>query len=220
MILINFKTYRETWGDNAVELGKIIKEEGDKNGVEIVVATSALDAYRVRQESGAKVWLQAVDEQNPGKSTGHISALQAKEVGVEGTLLNHYECQIPKGKILKIIGNKPDGFKIMLCVKSLGQIEKWARNCKADYILYEPPELIASKEASVATAKSESIKKAVELAGSIPLIVGAGIKSKEDVEVSLKLGAVGVGLSSAFVLAKDPINVLNDIISGFGGKNY
>jgi isopentenyl diphosphate isomerase/L-lactate dehydrogenase-like FMN-dependent dehydrogenase len=65
--------------------------------------------------------------------------------------------------------------------------------------------------------RPESIKKAVELSGKIPLMVGAGVKSKEDVLVSLKMGAKAVGLASNFVLSDYPRKVLEDIASGFNG---
>ena len=132
-------------------------------------------------------------------------------------MVNHFEHQVPKGTVQKIIKNRPKGFVIVCCVKTIGQIERWAKRAKPDYILYEPPELIGSSELSVATAKPESIKRAVEACGEVPLIVGAGVKSREDVEVSLKLGAMGVGLASGFVLSSEPKKVLEEIVNGFDG---
>jgi len=216
MILINFKIYRETFGDGAVKLAKIIKEISDKYKVRIVVATSALDAVRVR-ETGAEVWLQSVDEYGEGKATGSISMVQAMELGIKGGLVNHSEHQIPRGTILKIMKNRPEGFEIMCCAKSRGQIEKWMDKAKPDWILFEPPELIASKTKSVATEEPEAIKKVAELVKNSKLVVGAGIKNGEDVKISLKMGAKGVGLSSAFVLASNPGEVLEEIVAGFNG---
>lgn len=213
MILINFKIYQETFGDNAIKLGKIIKDIVDKSGVKIIVTASALDALRLK-DLGLDVWLQNVDEYTDGKHTGFISAKQALSLGIKGSLLNHSEHQIPKGTVLNILKNKPEGFEIMCCVKNVGQIEAWVAKAKPDYILYEPPELIGSTTDSVAS-KPESIKKAVELSGNIPLMVGAGVKSKQDVIVALKMGAKSVGLSSGFVLSTDPKSVLEDIVAGF-----
>lgn len=213
MILINFKIYQETFGDKAIKLGKIIKDIADKSGIRIVVTASALDALRLK-DLGLEVWLQNVDEYKDGKHSGWISANQALALGVKGSLLNHSEHQIPKGTVLKILKNKPAGFELMCCVKNVGQIESWVAKAKPDYILYEPPELIGSPTDSVAS-KPESIKKAVELSGKIPLMVGAGVKNKQDVIISLKMGAKSVGLASGFVLSNDPKAVLEDIVSGF-----
>ncbi len=214
MILINFKIYQETFGDKAIELAKIIEEVADKYKMRIVIAASALDAVRIKEKTGAEVWLQNIDEYIDGKHTGWISIQQAMALGIKGSLINHFEHQVPKGKVLKIIQNKPKGFEIACCVKTVGQIEKWAAKSKADYIFFEPPELIGNSKESVAT-RPDSIKKAVELCGKIPLIVGAGIKSKEDVEISLKMGAKSVGLASSFVLSNKPKLTLETIAGGF-----
>jgi triosephosphate isomerase (TIM) len=215
MILINFKIYKETFGDKAIELAKIVKEIGDKHKIRTVVATSALDALRVQRETGAEVWLQNVDEFNEGRHSGWISAEQALEMGIKGSLLNHSEHKISKGKIAKIIKQKPDGFEIMCCVASIGQIREWTNKLKPEWILYEPPELIASKDKSVATENPEIIKAAVEALSGVNLLVGAGVKSKDDVQISLKMGAKGVGLSSAYVLSDNPKALLEEIASGF-----
>ena len=216
MILINFKQYQETFGKKAIELAKIVKEVADKHKLRIVITTSALDALRVQQETGVEVWLQNVDEFSDGKHTGWISAQQAFELGIKGSLINHFEHQSPRGKVSQIISNKPKDFEIMCCAKTIGQIEKWIAKSKPDYILYEPPELIGSSTDSV-SSRPESIKRAVMAAGQIPLMVGAGVKNKEDVIVSLKMGAKSVGLASNFVLSNNPRQVLEDIASGFDG---
>lgn len=217
MILINFKIYQETFGKNAIELGKIIKEVSDTHKVRIVVSTSALDACTIIKEAGAEVWLQNVDEYLEGKHTGWISAKQAYALGVKGSLINHSEHKIPKGKIVKIIKSKPTGFEIMCCVSSVGQIKSWTNKIKPDWVLYEPPELIASQDKSVATENPNIIMSAAKALGETKLLVGAGVKNKQDVEVSLKMGAKGVGLSSAFVLSQNPKSLLEEIASGFDG---
>lgn len=213
MILVNFKIYQETFGDKVIQLGMLIKEIADKSNIRIIVCASALDALRLK-DLGLEVWLQNVDEYEDGKHSGWVSAKQALALGIKGSLLNHSEHQIPRGTILKILKNKPQGFEIMCCVKNVGQIESWVAKAKPDYILYEPPELIGSSTDSVAS-KPDSIKKAVKLSGDIPLMVGAGVKNRQDVIISLKMGAKSVGLASGFVLSKDPKSVLEDIISGF-----
>jgi triosephosphate isomerase len=67
----------------------------------------------------------------------------------------------------------------------------------------------------VASEKPEIIKKIVEKYPKIPILVGAGIHSKEDVKVSLKLGAKGILISSFIIKAKDPEKALNEIASAF-----
>lgn len=214
MILINFKIYKETFGDGAIKLAKIIKEVADKSKIRIVITTSALDAVRVKEKTGAEVWLQNIDEYNNGKHTGWVSMEQAMALGIKGGLINHFEHQVPRGTAQRIIKSKPNGFEIMCCVKSTGQIERWTAKAKPDWILYEPPEFIGSSTDSVAT-KPESIKNAVTWCGEVPLMVGAGVKSKQDVEVSLKMGAKAIGLASALVLSQNPKKLLESLVEGF-----
>lgn len=215
MIIINFKIYSETFGDKSLKLAKIIKEISDKHKIRIIITTSALDALRIQRETGAEVWLQNIDEFDQGKHSGWISANQAYELGIKGSLLNHSEHKIPKGKIAKIIKLKPRGFEIMCCVTSVGQIKVWTNKLKPEWILYEPPELIANPDKSVASENPEMIKAAALALNKPNLLVGAGVKNKKDVQISLKMGAKGVGLASAFVLANNPRAVLEEIASGF-----
>jgi len=88
---------------------------------------------------------------------------------------------------------------------------------KPTYVAYEPPELIGSTTTSVATSQPEIIAKASVLTkeAGIPLIVGAGIASKEDVKKSLELGAVGVAVATDVVKAEDPKKEIVDLTQGF-----
>lgn len=215
MILVNFKVYKETFGEGAIKLAEICKKVSQKTGVKIIPVVSALDAYRIKKELEMEVYLQAVDEVEEGAKTGQISPFQAKALNIDGTILNHSENRIKSGTIKKMLKNWPKGFKSVLCISSLGQSEGWAKNLTPDIIAYEPKELIGSKDRSVATEKPEIIKKIVKKYPKIPILVGAGIHSKEDVAVSLKLGAKGVLISSFIVKSKDPEKELTEIASVF-----
>jgi triosephosphate isomerase (TIM) len=217
MILINFKIYKETFGEGAVRLAKIVKKVANESKMRMVIVASALDAVRIKQETEAEVWLQNVDEYDEGKHTGWISMEQAMALGIKGSLLNHSEHKIAKGTVLKILKNRPEGFEICLCVGSVGQIEKWGVKAKPNYIMYEPAALIGSKDKSIATEEPTMIKNAVDKANGISVIAGAGIKSRKDVEISLKMGAKGMVSASDFVLATDPEKELKELVSGFTG---
>lgn len=216
MIILNFKIYTETFGDKAMELTKMVSEVAKNSKTKVIITASALDAYRLQNQTGQEVWIQNIDEHMDGKYTGWISPLQAQSIGINGSLINHSEHRLPKGTIKNILAKKPENFKIVCCAHSLGQIP-WIKKSKPDYILYEPPELIASPDKSVASEQADSIKNAVALAAPVPLIVGAGVKSTEDVRISLKMGAVGVALASAFVLSDNPKDLLIKLLDGFDG---
>ncbi len=215
MIFVNFKLYKETFGEGAISLAKVCKNVSQKTGVKIFPVVSALDALRIKEKVGIDVYLQNIDEYQQGAKTGFISTIQAKELGVSGSLLNHSEHRVKPGTIKKILKENPKDFNTIVCISSLGQSEGWARNLKTTMIAYEPKDLIGSKDKSVASEKSEVIKKMVEKFPKMTIIVGAGIHSKKDVEVSLKLGAKGVLISSFIVKSKNPEKELMEIASAF-----
>jgi len=216
MILVNFKLYKEIFGDGAIKLAEICQKVAKKTGVKIIPVVTALDAVRIKEKLGIdEVYLQSVDEVVDGAKTGFISPFQADKLEIKGTLINHSEHRVKPGSIKKMLKNWPKNFKSVVCISTLGQAEGWAKNIKPDIIAYEPKELIGSKDKSVATEKPEMIKKIVEKYPKIPVLVGAGIHSKEDVKVSLKLGARGILISSFIVKSKDPEKELLEIASAF-----
>jgi len=217
MIFVNFKTYKEATGEKAVFLAKICQEVSLESKMEIIPIVSVVDLYRVFLEVKIPLWVQHLDYFPQGQFTGFINLEAVIASGGKGTLLNHAEHRLPPGTISQIIKRvrkvSPSGFKVMVCGRTLGQIEK-LKKLKPDFLSYEPPELIGG-EISVSQARPEVIERITKRIKDIPIIVGAGIKSKEDVKKSLKLGAKGVLLSSGVVLAKEPKKVLFDLVSGF-----
>lgn len=232
MIFINFKIYSQTFGQGALDLAKVCEKVAKKTKVKIIPVVSALDLREIKKETDLEVWLQHVDIHFQGRHTGYISPLQAKKAGADGTLLNHSECELPPGQIQQIISSHRttrldklnarqveqfNNFKFCLCFKTKGQVQNWVKKLKPqpDYFAYEPPELIASETTSVSQAKPEIIKRIVDMLPGSKIIVGAGVKSKEDVKKSLQLGAKGVLVSSDVVKAKDPQKELLDLAKGY-----
>ncbi|MGI5840885.1 MAG: triose-phosphate isomerase [Patescibacteria group bacterium] len=216
MILVNYKVYEESFGEGAIRLAWVCKKVMEASGVMIFPVVTPFDAYRIKEEVGIEVMIQTVDGDMSGAQTGAISTKQAKRVGVFGSLINHSERRLPPGTIKSLLRNWPDNFVSVVCIQTLGQSERWAKNIKPDYIAYEPTELIGNKTKSVATEKPEVIEKIVKKYKNVPVLVGAGIHSKEDVEMSVKCGARGILVASDVVKAKDPEKELSELASGFG----
>ena len=204
MILVNFKIYKQSFGEGAVALAKICKEVARETGVEIIPVVSALDVYRIKSEVGGRVFVQSVDEYEQGARTGYISPIGAKMAGADGSLLNHSECRKKPGTIKKIVKHCPEKFVLVLCVHSLGQVERWAKRLKPDFVAYEPKYLIGSKDKSVASEKPDAIKEIVKIYAPVGVLAGAGIHQADDVKIACKMGAKGVLVASDVVGAKDP----------------
>lgn len=62
--------------------------------------------------------------------------------------------------------------------------------------------------------KPEIIQKVV-LSAKCKVLIGAGVHSKEDVQIGLKLGVKGVLLATDVVLAQDPEGELRELALAF-----
>ncbi len=212
---INFKTYREATGGKAVELAKICFKVAKQEKVKIISIVQAVDLFQINQEIKDSVWTQHLDGQGPGQATGWINLEAAIEAGATGTLLNHSEHRLPPGTIKQTIKRTKatsQEFSTMVCAGTLGQLKRLVFT-KPDFLAYEIKELIAGS-VSIAKARPSLVRKAICLAKtrSLPLVVGAGINGPEDVFLAKKMGAQGVLVSSAVVLAKNPREKLREMV--------
>ncbi|MCL4384145.1 triose-phosphate isomerase [Patescibacteria group bacterium] len=214
MILVNFKIYKKTFGEGAIKLAKICQEVMAETKIPVIPVVSATDVYRITKELGMEVWAQHADPHEAGRWTGKISPLQLQAAGAKGILINHSEDKLPKGSILKLLKILPEGCQSVVCVRSKAQAEFWAKR-KVKLMAYEPPELIASQDRSVATEKSEMIRTMAKICGQTPLLAGAGVKSRRDVEVAIAQGAKGILVASAVVESEDPKKPLLELAGGF-----
>jgi triosephosphate isomerase len=213
MIIVNFKTYSEATGRNAVELAKKAEKVSDETKVSIIVAPQFADISAVAKAVKIPVFAQHIDPIRPGSYTGHVLADSVKEAGAEGTLINHSERQLKLSEIDEIIGiTREKGLVSVVCANN-PNISVAAAALKPDIIAIEPPELIGTG-IPVSKAKPEvvtnTIKRVREVNPKVTILCGAGISHGEDVAVALKLGTQGVLVASGIVKAKDPYKILRE----------
>jgi triosephosphate isomerase len=164
------------------------------------------------------VWAQHVDAVERGRATGWFPPEIAKETGTKGVLLNHSEHKLSVGALGETLSRcKELGLKTLVFADSVEEANVVAK-FEPDYIGYEPPELVGSKTTSVARSKPDVIEKVVKAIPDIPILIGAGVKDRKDIEVGLQRGAKAVGLSSAVVLSENPKKVLQDLAAGFDSR--
>lgn len=210
--ITNFKNYEQSVGQHAVDLALIHQQVANKTGKSLAVAVSPLDIYRVSQEVSIPVLSQSMDPIDFGKNTGSILPQGIKRAGGSGSLINHSEDRVEQQILEETAGfAQKSGLIRIVCAESPEEVEKLA-DLDPDFIAFEPPELIGSTTASVATAHPESIARAVKLARGIPLLVGAGVSSVEDVKISLELGAKGFLVATAIVKAENPLEKLRELV--------
>jgi len=215
MLLINFKTYRESTGAGAITLANNTFELSKELGTPTVVCPNMLDLKDIARIYGGGTWAQHADFEERGRATGWVPIELIKESGAGGLVLNHSEHKLPHQILGKIVEKaRILDLKILIFAGSVEEsVEVSAFT--PDWIGYEPPELVASKDTSVARSKPEIIEKVVQAVPNIPILVGAGVKDIEDVKVSLKLGARGIGVASGVVLASDQKAAIRELLEGW-----
>jgi triosephosphate isomerase len=214
MIIVNFKNYNPT-KHNIFSLAFSIKELNERYGKIIYLAPPTIFLNLIKDvpliSQGAY--------HSFGSNTGKISVETLKEfTKIEGVLLNHSENQLLFNDLIKTIKKTNElNLDVIVCADSkesalaLNTLNN-SKELKIDYIAYEPPELIGG-DVSVSKAKPEIIE---ELTNKINnLLVGAGIKTKEDVKKALELGAKGILVASGVVKAENPYKILEEFITCF-----
>jgi len=211
IIIVNFKTYLESTGKNAVSLARTAEKASKETGACIVVAPQAVDIAKIAQAVEIPVFAQHIDPIKPGSSTGHILADAVKEAGAVGTLINHSERQLRLIDIDATIALcREKGLTSCVCANN-PLVSAAVAAMHPDITSMEPPELIGSG-ISVSKSKPEVISDTLNLVHKVDpqatILCGAGISTAEDVAIALKLGTRGVLVASGIVKAKDPYIVL------------
>ena len=218
MLFINFKTYEEGTGKNALELVKVLEEVAEVSQIKIIPVVQATDIKEAAGASKLEIWVQNVDPVTFGAHTGSILPESVLEDGAVGTFLNHSERKFRNSESLKQTVERCSqlGLKTLVFASNLEELGIIS-SFNPTLVAYEPPEFIGSTTASVTSAQPDIILKVVEIAKThnLPLIVGAGIHSKEDVKKSLELGATGIAVAKDILKAQNPREELLDLIEGF-----
>ncbi|MBI4983750.1 triose-phosphate isomerase [Candidatus Woesearchaeota archaeon] len=214
LILINFKTYKESSGNRGLKLAQRISKV-KSNKYQIAVAPSLLTVKEIAEKVNIPVFAQHADNVELGAHTGSIPPRELKEIGIQGVILNHSEYKVNFPYLRNIVKLCQHYHLItVVCASNLVEIKHIAE-LNPDYIAYEPPELIGG-DISVTEANPEIITRAVKMVGrmssSTKMLCGAGIHSPEDLHQALSLGANGVLLAHAVVKAPSPRKFLNEFL--------
>lgn len=218
MIFVNFKTYEESSGKAALTLVHLIEEVASQSQLKIIPVVQASDIKEAVSSSKLEIWAQKVDPVEFGAHTGSVIPEAVLDDGAAGTFLNHSEAKFENFEDLKTAYLRATkvGLKTLIFAANIAELKK-VLELKPTFVSYEPPELIGNATTSVSQAKPEIVKEAAEVAKTfgVPLVVGAGIHSSEDVRKSLELGAVGVAVASGIIKAENQKAALQDLVEGF-----
>lgn len=217
MLVINFKTYHESTGLNAVELAQQIDQATEGAPVDVLLAIQALDLEKVAGVvKNCKVIAQHVDAHGYGAHTGHILPEEVKSRGAVGTLINHSEKNVADEFLGRTIDMAQVHFPdyTIVCSPTFERTVDIENRFDPHKIAFEPPELIGG-DISVSTAQPEIIEKVVNISHEKQILVGAGVKTLEDIKISLDLGAIGVLVASGVVKNEDPAAVVKKFLTAW-----
>jgi triosephosphate isomerase len=218
MIFVNYKAFEEASGERAITLTKILEEVAHETQVKIIPVVQVLDAEKVIAATTLEVWIQHIDPLTYGAHTGWTLPEEAAKVGVSGVFLNHSEHKFDNFDNLSVANQKAlnANLKTLIFATDIAEFKKIC-SLAPTYVAYEPAELVGSTTTSVTQAKPEIILEASGIAKSfgLPLIVGAGIHSQEDIRKSLGLGAIGFAIATNIVKAENPRSALLELVGGF-----
>lgn len=218
VLFVNFKTYAESTGENAVKLAKICEAVALAQKANIVLVVQALDLRAVAKAVSLPVFAQHVDAISFGANTGKILPEALKQAGAIGTVINHAENKLSNETIQKaIVRCREVGLFVMACAETNQRAIELAAFAP-DFIAVEPPELIGGN-VSVSTAQPElitgSVRAVKAINPKIELITGAGVKNATDVAKAIELGTVGIFVASGVIKVSDQKAAVLDLVSGF-----
>jgi len=216
-LVINFKAFKEGTGKSALKIAEAAEEIANKLNVCIAVSPNFLDLKDIAKRMSILTFAQHMDAVEEGAFTGHVTAYQIKEAGAGGVILNHSEKRVELDCIEDMIElAKKYELTTIVCANEV-EIAKAVAVLNPDFIALEPPELIGGN-ISVSQAQPEIITKLVDEVKKynpkVKLLVGAGVKTKDDVKKAIELGTDGVILASGVVKAKDVYQAIEDLASG------
>ena len=216
IVILNFKTYLESSGENALKLAIALEEVANESGITMVAAPQTADIFRINNKTDIPILAQHIDPISPGGHTGSNLLECLMESGIDGTLLNHSEIRMKLADIDEIIQKtrKNDLFSVV-CTNNI-ETSVAAATLNPNFVAVEPPELIGSG-IPVSQAEPEivegTVAKVKNVNKNVEILCGAGISTGEDMRAAMDLGASGVLLASGIILASDPKEALLDLVS-------
>lgn len=215
IVILNYKTYLESSGENALELARALKSASEESGITMVAAPQAADIYRIQDQIFLPIFAQHIDPITPGGHTGSNLIETLIEAGISGSLINHSENRMKLADIDEVIQLcKQNDIESCVCTNNIAT-SKAIATFSPDAVAVEPPELIGTG-IPVSQAQPEvvedSVKGVKSINKKIKVLCGAGISTGDDMKAAMDLGADGVLLASGIVKAENPKEALLDLV--------
>ena len=216
IVILNYKTYLESSGLNALNLAHDLESAAEESGITMVAAPQAADIYRISQEASLPIFAQHIDPISPGGHTGSNLIDTLIEAGVSGSLINHSEQRMKLADIAEVVKLCEDNnIESCVCTNNI-ETSKAVAALNPVAVAVEPPELIGTG-IPVSQAQPEVVEDTVNevkaINKDIKGLCGAGITTGDDMKAAMDLGADGVLLASGIIKAENPKEALLDLVS-------
>ena len=139
IVLVNFKTYIEGTGKNALRLAKDCEKVNSETGVCVGVAPQFVDIVPIVNAVSVPVFSQHIDPFSAGSFTGHVLPESVAETGAVGTLVNHSEKRLKLADIEAILARARENKLIQVVCTNNAAVSAAAAALKPDMIAIEPP---------------------------------------------------------------------------------
>lgn len=216
IVILNYKTYLESSGVNALKLAHDLESAASESGITMVASPQAADIYRISQETSLPIFAQHIDPISPGGHTGSNLIDTLIEAGISGSLINHSENRMKLADIDEIIQLcRENQIESCVCTNNI-ETSKAVATLNPDAVAVEPPELIGTG-IPVSQAQPEvvedTVKEVKKINKNVKVLCGAGITTGDDMKAAMDLGADGVLLASGIIKAENPKDALLDLVS-------
>ena len=144
IVILNYKTYLESSGLNALELAHDLQSAASESGITMVAAPQAADIYRISEETSIPIFAQHIDAISPGGHTGSNLINTLIEAGISGTLINHSENRMKLADLAEVIRLcEENEIESCVCTNNI-ETSKAVAALNPVAVAVEPPELIGT----------------------------------------------------------------------------
>lgn len=204
------------YGRALLKLAQHADKLSQKYAVRIIITPQCVDIpMLVRETSHILVFAQHMDSLKPGRGIGSVLPEAIKEAGAAGALLNHVEKKLSLAEIERTIQRADEvGLATMVCADNAQEALEIAK-MSPNIILVEAPNLIeAGKRAAEDQMEIGKVNRRIwEVNRDILVLHGGGMSTGEDAYNIVKWGAQATGSTSGVILAKDPFERLEEMVS-------
>ncbi len=215
LIIVNFKAYPDVFGEKGIRLAKIAEKVSEEHGVSIAICPPLPYLVKYSEIFNIPVFSQKVDCITGKNGTGKISVKMIKASGASGTLINHSENRMILADLEEVVRNSRTHRLYTIICTNNEAVSAAAAKLDPHAVAFDPPELTGTG-VSISVVQPEIIQNSVKRIKMenprVSPFCGVGVLTPVDIEKALDMGIEGVIIDQIFVQAKDPHELLQNLV--------